>query len=158
MYKFGRRSVKNIQTTHKILQQLAVNVIARSKFDISVIDNGGLRTAEEQNELFKDDKSSCDGYKKISYHQSGMAIDLIPYINGSVTWKNKEAFLHIAEIALEEFNNIYTEDYYLHWGGFWSAKDLDGDGILEITDKLGWDLPHFELRNYKQTRGVYPID
>jgi peptide/nickel transport system substrate-binding protein len=38
----------------------------------------------------------------------------------------------------------------------WS--DTDGDGILEVTDKLGWDLPHFELRKVPQTRGVYPIE
>jgi len=158
MFKFGSRSVKNIQTTHRILQELATRVIARSEFDFGVLDNGGRRTAEEQNEIFKSGASQCDGYNKKSYHQSGMAIDFVPYVNGKFTWENKEAFLHIAKLAFEEFENIFTEDYYLHWGGYWHAKDLDGDGILEITDKLGWDLPHYQLNKYKQTKGVYPIE
>jgi len=154
---FGNRSIKNIQTTHRILQQLATAVMARSEFDFGVLDNGGLRTAAEQNKLFKEGASQCDGIIKKSYHQSGLAIDFVPYIGG-YTWKNKEAFLHIAKIAFEEIENIFTEDYHLHWGGYWSAKDLDGDGILEVTDKLGWDLPHFELRKKEQTKGVYPIE
>lgn len=156
-YKFGERSIKNIRTTNRILQELASRIIARSKFDFGVLNGGGLRTAEEQVNLFLDGKSKCDGYNNLSYHQSGLAIDFVPYING-FTWKNKEAFLDIAALAIEEFPYIYTEDYYLHWGGFWSAKDLNNNGILEVTDKLGWDLAHFEMRKTKQIRGVYPIE
>ena len=158
MFKFGKNSVKNIQTVDRILQELASRIISRSNFDFGVLNNGGLRTSEEQHQLYLDKKSKCDGYIKKSYHQSGLAIDFVPYIDGRYTWGSKEASLHIAEIALEEFPSIYKEDYYLHWGGFWHAKDLDGDSILEITDKLGWDLPHFELRKVTQTRGVYPIE
>ena len=154
---FGKRSIKNIQTTHRILQQLAAAIMARSEFDFGILDNGGLRTAEEQNDIFNTGATQCDGYNKKSYHQSGLAIDFVPYIGG-YTWESKEAFLQIAKLAFEEIENIYMDDYFLHWGGFWSAKDLDGDGVLEVTDKLGWDLPHFELRKVKQTRGVYPID
>ena len=157
MYKFGKRSVKNIQTTHKLLQELATKLISVSDFDISVIDDGGLRTAEQQNKLFKLGRSKLDGYKKKSYHQSGMAIDFVPFVNGTLTWKNKEAFLHIAKTALSIWNtDMLTENYYLHWGGFWGASDKDGDGILELTDKTGWDMPHFELRMTPQI-GVIPI-
>lgn len=156
-YRFSERSIKNIKTTHRILQELATRVIARSEFDFGVLDNGGLRTAEEQNKLFNEGASKCDGYNKKSFHQSGMAIDFVPYING-FTWKNKGAFLHIAKIALEEFENLQTEDYHLHWGGFWGSKDLDNDGKLNLTKELGWDLPHFELRKYPQTKGVLPIE
>ncbi len=158
MYKFGKRSVKNIQTTHRLLQELATKLISLSMFDISVIDDGGLRTAEEQNKLFKLKRSKLDGYKKKSYHQTGMAIDFVPYINGGVTWKSREAFLHIAKLALLIWEtDMDTKEYYLHWGGFWGAVDKDGDGKLELTDKTGWDMPHFELRTKPQTRGVMDI-
>jgi len=156
-YSFSERSIKNIRTTNRILQELAPKVIARTVFDFGVLDNGGFRTAEEQNEIFIAGNSKCDGYNKKSFHQTGLAIDFVPYINGDYTWKNNEASLQIAKIALEEFQNIFTEDYYLHWGGFWGANDLDEDGKLESTDKLGWDKVHFELRKHPQEWGVYPI-
>lgn len=37
-----------------------------------------LRTAEQQNQLFKDGKTQLDGINQISAHQRGMAVDLFP--------------------------------------------------------------------------------
>jgi hypothetical protein len=34
------------------------------------------RSPEEQNRLFKEGKSKCDGYEKVSRHQSGKAADI----------------------------------------------------------------------------------
>jgi peptidoglycan L-alanyl-D-glutamate endopeptidase CwlK len=156
-FKFGARSIKNISTTNTILQELAARIISRSEFDFGVLNNGGRRTAKEQNIIYKKGHSKCDGYKVKSYHQSGMAIDFVPYIDGKFTWESKKAFLQIAKLAYEEVAGMYTGDYFLHWGGFWSALDLNGNGLLEPKDKIGWDAAHFELRKYKQVRGVYPI-
>ena len=158
MYSWGKRSKRNIATTYYLLQELANRIIRRTKVDICVLDNGGKRTAAEQHEIYLEGNSRCDGYVKISYHQTGLAIDFVPYIKGRPTWRNKRAFLHIARIAFEEWERMNTGKYYLHWGGYWRAKDLDGDGILEITDRLGWDMAHFELRKCPQKKGVYPVD
>jgi peptidoglycan L-alanyl-D-glutamate endopeptidase CwlK len=158
MYKFGKRSKKYIKTVHPLLQELANKSIGLSRVDFGVLNTGGLRTAEMQNKIFNDGHSRCDGYKKKSYHQSGLAIDLVPYVNGKYTWSNKRAFIDIAVAVSRTWNELVQGDYYLHWGGFWNAKDLDNDGVLEITDKLGWDVAHWELRKYEQVKNVYPVE
>jgi peptidoglycan LD-endopeptidase CwlK len=159
MFKFSTASKQRISQVHELLQILAYETIKVSPYDFGIISNGGLRTAEEQKELFDKGYSKCDGYNKKSYHQSGLALDFVPYIDGSFTWKNEKAFLSIANKAFHVWSAIKdTKGYFLHWGGYWSAKDLNSNGLLDINDKLGWDLPHFELRKYPQEKGVYPVE
>lgn len=108
-----------------------------------------------QYKIFKAGNSKCDGYEKLSYHQSGNALDTVPYIDGKYTWNNKQAFIDIYNAWIEaekQLRHIYMipDDVFFHHGLFWNWKDLDKDGIIEITDKLGWDLAHREIRNYQQ--------
>lgn len=158
-FKFGTKSRERISTVNPLLQELAFKTIEISPYDISITRTAGLRTAEMQKELFDQKRSKCDGVKRKSFHQTGDAIDFVPYIDGGVTWKNETAFLEIAKAAFKAWDNIDDKQgYHLHWGGYWGAKDLDGDGILEQDDKLGWDKPHFELRKNPQTKGKYPLE
>lgn len=154
MYSWGKRSAKYINTVNDIGQKLAQKIISRVIYDLSVLNTGGLRTAEMQYDIFIAGNSGCDGYKKKSYHQSGLAIDFVPYIDGKNTWKNGLAFLTNAKTIFECWDEMVAagenQDYYLHWGGYWGDKDLDGDNLLEITDKLGWDMAHFEFRSVPQ--------
>ncbi len=157
MFTFGDASKKHIAGVHDLLQDLAYETIKRSAVDFGVLVNGGLRTAEEQKALFDQGRSKCDGYKVKSYHQSGLAIDFVPYIAGSYTWSNENAFLAIAATALAVWEEVADKQgYYLHWGGFWSAGDLNQNAVLDPKDRLGWDPPHFELRTAPQ-KGVYPV-
>jgi len=154
MNKWGKGSVRNINTVYKVLQILARYIIVRSPYDLTVLKSGGKRTDTEQNVIYLRGDSKCDGYIKISYHQSGFAIDFVPFIDGKATWSNGLAFLTVAKIIFEIWDEMIesgeSEGYYLHWGGFWGAKDLDKDGLLEISDKLGWDGAHYELRTIPQ--------
>ena len=154
MYKWSKRSVKNINTVHEVVQIIAQRLITKTPYDIGVLDNGGLRTAGQQHEIFMAGNSKCDGYHIKSYHQSGLAIDFVPYVNGSFTWNNGKAFLSIAKVVFEIWKEMQltgeAENYHLHWGGYWGDQDLDGDNLLEVTDKLGWDMAHFELRDKPQ--------
>ncbi|MGQ1911241.1 hypothetical protein ACT3CE_15825 [Marinifilum sp. RC60d5] len=159
MYKFGKQSKARLLEVHILLQKLAHATLEQSKYDFGIPSTGGLRTAEMQNELYKKGFSKLDGYQKKSYHQTGLALDLVPYINGKYTWQNKEAFLHIAHTAFHVWSEITSsKDIYLHWGGFWRAKDLNQNHFLDISDKLGWDLPHFELRNKAQANTMKIAD
>ena len=155
MGQWGRNSIKNINTVDFVLQLLSQKIITRVPFDIGVLKSGGIRTTEEQNAIFKAGNSKCDGYEKLSYHQSGKAIDYVPYIDSKFTWSNGLAFLSNAKHILNIWQTEIVEanldgGCHLHWGGFWGAKDLDGDGYLEVDEKLGWDMAHFELRKYPQ--------
>ena len=158
MYSFGTSSQQRIAEVHELLQALAFETIKISPFDFGIPSTGGKRTAEQQKELFDKGNSKCDGYNKKSYHQTGLALDFVPYIDGSYTWENTKAFLAIAKAAFQVWNTIPDKNgFFLHWGGYWEAKDLNGNGWLDIDDKLGWDLPHYELRKSPQVNGVYPI-
>lgn len=150
MFKFGKNSNKILDTVNKYLKLSAETAIYNSKIDISIPEWGGLRTAKYQKELFDKGWSKADGINKISNHQlkddegKSMALDLCAYHKGEQNW-NKERLVYIAVLMLESFEElqkqgIIPKDLYLHWGGFWKSK----------SDGMGWDLPHFELRNKEQ--------
>lgn len=151
---WSRRSKENINTVNEVLQILARELLLKCEYKLAVLSSGGKRTAEEQNAIFLQGHSKCDGYNKKSYHQTGLAIDFVPYVDMKLSWASGLAFLTVAKTVFEVWDKMIesgeAQDYYLHWGGFWGAKDLDNDGLLEISDKLGWDGAHYELRKKEQ--------
>lgn len=112
-YEYSGRSSANIRTTHAIMQELCKRamLIANTRkaycpdFGISF----GFRTAEEQFELYKKGRefvcgswevadqskvvTNCDGYDKLSVHQSALAIDFYCYIDGKANYKNSNIAL-----------------------------------------------------------------
>ena len=89
-----------------------------------------------------------------SFHQikdekgKGQALDLVPYISGiGLTYEHVGRFVFIGSLMLEAWEELQEEGFdflkilYLHWGGFWTPKNK-GD--------FGWDLAHFEIRDYEQ--------
>lgn len=104
---------------------------------ISIIDFGhgkyaGLRTPETQNQLFKDNKSRADGYKNLSNHQSGKALDFYAYVNGRASWAPE----YLAMVAAAHLQAASMLSYRIKWGGLFRTK----------RNKLyGWDCPHLEL-------------
>ena len=155
MYYLGQRSVNNMDGVSPYLQMTAIRAISISPVDFTILETGGKRTASMQYNIFKEGNSKCDGYKKLSYHQSGNALDKVPFINGKPTWSNKKAFIDIyyawirAENELRALNMI-PDNIFFHHGLFWNWKDIDKDGIIELTDKLGWDAAHTEIRSFPQ--------
>ncbi len=104
---------------------------------ISLVDFGhgkvsGKRTAEAQNQLFKDGKSKADGFKKLSEHQSGDALDFYAYVDGRASWAPK----HLAMVATAFLQAASMLGYRVQWGGLWKSS----------RSKLyGWDMPHIQL-------------
>jgi len=83
-----------------------LTIYARFVKGVNFIITDYIRTAEEQSQRFKESKSLCDGYKKISMHQRGRAMDIV-IINdkGDPIWE-------------------HTSDYDLI-GKFWQGLDKD---------------------------------
>ena len=67
--------------------------------------DGWMRTAERQNELFKEGKSKRDGYKKKSMHQLGRAVDIA-----------------IIDEEGEVINEYGDHPYYEKLGKFWEES------------------------------------
>jgi len=151
-YNFGRKSLERARGVDKELLLTAVVALSFSEVDMSIPWRGGLRTPEQQKELFDAGNSRCDGFIKKSFHQSGNALDVVPYINGKLDYEDSERFQKFARIMLAAFTFLQSigkvdKDKYLHWGGFWSARDDNNDGYLHHTDdRFGWDQPHWEIR------------
>lgn len=156
-FKFGKTSNKRMLDVNVNLVMVARYALSTSdELDWGVGPYGGKRSAEEQLELYSDGRSRADGTKKKSYHQTGLALDLVPVIDGKMTWENIEAFMVIQKKMFKAWNKLKREGripdgFYLHWGGYWSAKDKNADGVMQVNEK-GWDLPHFEIRTLPQKK------
>ena len=122
-YRFGDRSIKRLEGVHENLIVCASKALYASDFDMTIPWMGGLRTAKEQNEIFKKGYSQRDGYTRKSYHQTGMAIDIIP-VDGGYT--NGAGFRHFAGKMFSQWqsmikNGQIPENMYLEWGGHWTS-------------------------------------
>ena len=88
----------------------------------------GLRSAATQMKYFKRGASKLDGVKKISNHQKGKAVDVVPLINGKPEHRSWAPFYPMAA-------NIKATALRLGvpivWGGDWRTFK---------------DGPHFEVK------------
>ena len=156
-YSFGNLSKSRMHMVSDYLKLCANKALICSPVDFGVPQYGGLREDHVQNEIFLKKWSRCDGYKKKSFHQKkdssgkGQALDLVPYITGiGFSYEAAGRFGIIGALMLEAWEELQEEgkipkSLFLHWGGLWSNKD---------PKKLGWDLAHFEIREYEQTERV----
>ena len=86
-FNWGQKSLNRMKGVDERLVRVlfrAIRIASRKMdgVDLSIPQLGGLRTADQQNKLFENKLSRCDGYDLKSYHQSGRAVDVIPYIKG----------------------------------------------------------------------------
>lgn len=125
-FKFSAASANRLQTVDVRLQAIANYALEISKVDFGIPVSGGIRTAEEQNELYHVGQSQLDGYNKKSFHQTGMALDVYAFVNGRASW-GKE---HLAMVAAAMLQSASELGYKLEWGGLWRNFE---------------DYPHFQL-------------
>lgn len=100
----NQRSIDRLKGVKPILIDILIEAAKTSPFEFQIPEDGGLRTAERQNQLFKDKKSLCDGYKNLSEHQKGTAFDIFLIIDGKASWDKprlKQVMYHIKEVALK---------------------------------------------------------
>ena len=143
-YAFGQRSKQRMKGVYPLLIECAERTILESKYDITIPWMGGVRTAEEQNSIFKEGNSKFDGFDKLSYHQIeasdtdyGMALDIIP--TGENPYENTRALNYIGRLMLINWQELVFENAQegkdigvMIWGGTFGASS--------------WDRPHFEIR------------
>ena len=144
-YQWGSTSIERMKGIDERLMKILFRAIRISSRRIDGIDMtipifGGLRTSEDQNGLFLQGVTRADGYEKKSYHQTGLAIDVIPYVqkegvkgNAIYTKKvsPKERELLFYKVSCCILEAAAREGVKLQWGGNWSSFK---------------DLPHFEIR------------
>lgn len=134
MFRLSSRSLNRLKGVNYKLINILLLAIRRTPIDFGVAWMGGLRTPEEQNQLFKEGYSQCDGYEKLSKHQSGDAVDINVFV-GAKLIENKEMLCVVAGVIFACANELNVP---IRWGLDWN---MNGD----IRDNKFNDLYHFEL-------------
>lgn len=109
----------------------------------------GLRSAAYQHSLWEQGRTKagaivtrCDGFATPSNHQSGLAVDIVPFKKGQPDWD-------AAKVHWEYLGHLARERK-LHWGGDW-------DGFVDLPH-VEWD-PHdhevyAEAKKWLRGRGL----
>jgi peptidoglycan L-alanyl-D-glutamate endopeptidase CwlK len=137
MATFSKRSIDNLQGVHLDLFRLMNLSIRNTPVDFTIVE--GVRTVQRQQELYAQGRTkpgkivtNADGVSNKSNHQAkadgyGHAVDLDPFVNGSVQVNDvaglKRISDHIKSVARLNGINVV-------WGGDWKFVDH----------------PHFELK------------
>ena len=136
-YTYGKGSRSKLKTVKFTLQHVCERALGYGVMDASVIQ--GKRPKEEQDHYYNTGKSKVkwpDGkHNVIDPAKPAEAVDIAPYINGSVSWKK----VHCCVWAGLMLAAAKEEGVELRWGGNW---DMDGE---PITDQDFQDLVHFEI-------------
>jgi peptidoglycan L-alanyl-D-glutamate endopeptidase CwlK len=138
MFKLSQRSIDNLMGVHPRLVILMGVAIQDSPVDFTITD--GVRTVARQQALYAQGRTApgnivtqCDGITNKSPHQpkadgKGYAVDLYPFVNGSVQLNDAVNLRRIAEHIKATAQRL---GYSIEWGGDW---------------KSFVDMPHFELK------------
>lgn len=134
-FRFGSRSMQQLNTCDERLQRVLHLAIKRTPYDFTVLE--GHRSVADQQEAFRKGFSRIDGVTRKGKHNysPSLAVDIAPWIKGTVPWNNHRIFACIAGVVLCCAAEL---EIPLRWGGDW-----DGDG--DLRDQTLHDLPHFEL-------------
>lgn len=121
MFRLGTRSRQNLQGVHPDLVRVVERAIQITKQDMVVIE--GLRTEARQRELVAKGASRTMN----SRHITGHAVDIVPWVNGTVSWDWK-FYTEIRNAMLTAAAELGVE---VEWGGNWAT----------FKDGPHWQLP-----------------
>lgn len=120
-FRFSKRSLQNLDGVHPDLKKVMSHAIKTTDVDFVVIE--GLRSIERQRELF--DRGATKTMN--SRHLTGHAVDVVPYIEGAVSWHWPD-YYKLADNIKRAAKDM---DVPLDWGGDWAA----------FKDGPHWQLP-----------------
>jgi peptidoglycan L-alanyl-D-glutamate endopeptidase CwlK len=138
MYKFSDLSKRRMDGVDELLKSVVYEALKVSIVDFGIAWRGGVRTAEQQNELYKQGRSYKDGYEEKSKHQSGKALDILPYIDGQAIdlEENRHYYYILIGVIMSTAKRM---EINLRSGANWDQNE-----VWSSDQKLN-DLPHFEL-------------
>lgn len=147
-FKLSERSIRKLEGVEKDLVNVVLEAIKLTKVDFGV--TYGLRTLEEQKELFESGRSQTMKSK----HLEGRAVDLVAYFGSNVSWE-LNVYDDICD-AMAEAARRHT--VAIKWGAAWSEGDIrlyqgsaeDAmNAYIDLRRSEGRrpfiDAPHFEM-------------
>lgn len=147
-FKLSERSIRKLEGVEKDLVNVVLEAIKLTKVDFGV--TYGLRTLEEQKELYESGRSQTMKSK----HLEGRAVDLVAYFGSNVSWE-LNVYDDICD-AMAEAARRHT--VAIKWGAAWSEGDIrlyqgsaeDAmNAYIDLRRSEGRrpfiDAPHFEM-------------
>lgn len=110
-FHLSEKSLKRLSGVHPKLQAVVKRAIEISPVDFVVIE--GLRTKERQRYLVEKGASKTMN----SYHITGHAVDIAPFIDGKASWGWK----HYPDMAKAMKDAAKELNVNLTWGGEWKT-------------------------------------
>ncbi len=121
-FKFGTASLKELDgVKHELVECSELALTKYSRIDFCCYD--GIRTLKEQQQHMKDGTTKTMKSK----HLDGLAVDLVPWINGKPTWDWNGCY-EIAR-AMDAAATEFGFADHIRWGGAWDRvlSDFAGD-------------------------------
>jgi hypothetical protein len=147
-FKLSERSIRKLEGVEKDLVNVVLEAIKLTKVDFGV--TYGLRTLEEQKELFESGRSQTMKSK----HLEGRAVDLVAYFGSNVSWE-LNVYDDICDAMAEAARR---HSVAIKWGAAWSEGDIrlyEGsaedamNAYIDLRRSEGRrpfiDAPHFEM-------------
>ncbi len=139
--KFGKNSIKQIETMHPDLQKIFKTAVQYTFVDFGVSE--GHRSVAKQLQFFNQGKSKIDGINKKGKHnyKPSLAGDIYAYVNRKANYEIHN-MCYLAGLIQAVASLLFEQGKITHklrWGGNW-----DSDGVI-LTDQSFDDTPHFEL-------------
>ena len=127
-YKLGKKSMGQLVGLYPDLSFAVTEAIKITAQDFMAFD--GVRSTAQQRKLVAKGASKTMD----SYHLYGLAVDLVPYINGQPRWEEKPC-----KVINKAMNSVIkAHGLAIDWGyGMW-----------------GWDMPHYQLTGMKKVYDV----
>lgn len=151
-FVFGKRSHEQLATVKPPLEAVVCRALLYSTQDFSVHE--GVRSGERQRELVAAGASRTLD----SYHLTGHAVDLVPYVKGRLQWQ-LPLCIRVAQAMHQASLELDTP---LVWGAVWDrelgtmAPDYLDEHIQEYVERYRKrfgpdrhpliDGPHFQMR------------
>lgn len=158
-FKFGPKSIKNMEGVHPVLLQAAHFALLNGDVDFGFYD--GVRTAEEQQDLFKAGNSKVKNSMHFVQEDGfGHAMDLVPWLLDEKAEKELQAYRYVwdwpacLKIAALIQQYAFQNNVTIRWGGVWDiplnklSVNLEREVEAYKTRHKGPDFldgVHFEL-------------
>lgn len=126
--KLSAASQAKLNSVREDLRRVCLKAFETMPFDITITE--GYRNKERQDQLLKEGKTKV----AVSRHQSGHAIDMVPY---PVDWNDFSRFRIMAEHMFAAAKELGIT---IRWGGNWSRDNAHDKPPSSFVDG-----PHFEL-------------
>jgi peptidoglycan L-alanyl-D-glutamate endopeptidase CwlK len=136
-YVLGKSSEARLKGVDERLVKLVRRAIEISEVDFTVFE--GLRTRARQKQLFEQGVSRTLD----SYHLTGHAVDLVPWIAGRAQWQ-APACVKVAEAMQHAASELSLN---CTWGAVWDT------GLLSLSLDLESEVEQYVSR-YRSIRGA----